>query len=698
MSEGSSGVTSGDTEEESIFLMCGVCRKPPANSSTAPAPKLLPCLHSFCFKCLEERFALQQQQQQQRQEQSTSGLPSSSHHRLKCPTCGQEFLVPPKGLGGFLDNQFLLENLGKGIRSEGIQNRVCTSCEDNSPATSYCLNCTDWLCDACVQAHQRVRVTKDHQIQSEEDYRASECVKQQKPMFCQVHSQEPLKLFCATCERLTCRDCQLLEHKDHKYQFITEAALGYRDFVKSQLNRLYEQAQPLTDSIREVDKATRGLHEREEGIADEIHKASETIIKAVKQREGVLIAELNALVHFKHKLLAKQSKDLKLMQKILQHNYGFTRHVLKNSSDMALLYSRKQLSSRIQNLLSLKYKVNPVTHSDLRCSIDTDKFCHVIGKLGTVITPSDKSVTGTSRAEYRMPGAPSVQTTAAYTVASHKSATTTAVSQPTALETLTSGNKHIFFKRSGVLNNYLTSRNFSGGPRVVTIPSASMTHPSGGTISISTKYAVSPMSSNSKPLGVTRRLSSAPPLRNTATISTPIDTGNRSTVPLRHFQNGIASLTKSSPPPRPASTGSSGGSHHSLSPVQQPGHNGWNSPESLVRNEVGTPSKQDKVLKLNPEVVATVAEAVAAAAADRDIKIPKLLHIKRSNSCNGISLTSPPEVKIKQEKLDSPEESLPYKSLQKPVSPLHLWGVFICLSVMYVSLCHTLCIYTVVIS
>ena len=42
----------------------------------------------------------------------------------------------------------------------------------------------------------------------------------QKPVFCDIHKQEPLKLFCETCDRLTCRDCQLLKHKDHKYDHI----------------------------------------------------------------------------------------------------------------------------------------------------------------------------------------------------------------------------------------------------------------------------------------------------------------------------------------------------------------------------------------------------------------------------------------------------------------------------------------------
>lgn len=386
MAEASSNITNEEQDEESLFMLCGVCRKASQDSN----PKLLPCLHSFCYNCLEERF--KQQQEQDPKPIVTSANGGQNISRLKCPTCGQEFLVPQRGITGFLDNQFMLESLTKQTRKKENTERVCTSCEDKSPATSYCLDCTDWLCDACVQAHQRVRVTKDHTVQTMEEYKASasSVSDDQRPIFCTVHTHEPLKLFCGNCEKLTCRDCQLLEHKDHKYQFVKESAVSYREYLRAQLNRLYEQAQPLTESIKDIEKAARGLQEREEVITAEIHQACETLVKAVKQRESVLVTELKALVHFKHKLLAKQNKDLRLMQKILQHNYGFTRHVLKSSSDMTLLYSKKQLSSRIQNLLSLKYKVNPVAHSDLKFSMDAEKMAAFIGKMGSVITPADK--------------------------------------------------------------------------------------------------------------------------------------------------------------------------------------------------------------------------------------------------------------------------------------------------------------------
>lgn len=44
--------------------------------------------------------------------------------------------------------------------------QCCTSCEDNAPATSYCVECSEPLCETCVEAHQRVKYTKDHTVRS----------------------------------------------------------------------------------------------------------------------------------------------------------------------------------------------------------------------------------------------------------------------------------------------------------------------------------------------------------------------------------------------------------------------------------------------------------------------------------------------------------------------------------------------------
>lgn len=48
--------------------------------------------------------------------------------------------------------------------------------------------------------------------------------------------QEKLSLFCETCDRLTCRDCQLVDHRDHKYKFANEIASETRSSLDVLLN------------------------------------------------------------------------------------------------------------------------------------------------------------------------------------------------------------------------------------------------------------------------------------------------------------------------------------------------------------------------------------------------------------------------------------------------------------------------------
>lgn len=87
----------------------------------------------------------------------------------------------------------------------------------------------------CFKAHQRLKITKDHIIKPKDEIASDrDNVKRGNKkipgyLFCTIHSHEQLSLFCQTCDRLTCRDCQLSEHRDHKYKFIHEIAAETRN-------------------------------------------------------------------------------------------------------------------------------------------------------------------------------------------------------------------------------------------------------------------------------------------------------------------------------------------------------------------------------------------------------------------------------------------------------------------------------------
>jgi hypothetical protein len=136
-------------------------------------------------------------------------------------------------MANVIDNMFISDHSvssGAGVLpADGRQaaSHMCTGCDENILANFYCNECTEWLCEPCAQAHRRVKVTKDHTVEPIDQVATNSMQGgavmaglRRRGLLCPVHLQEQLKLYCDTCSRLTCRDCQLVEHKDHKYQFV----------------------------------------------------------------------------------------------------------------------------------------------------------------------------------------------------------------------------------------------------------------------------------------------------------------------------------------------------------------------------------------------------------------------------------------------------------------------------------------------
>ncbi len=137
---------------------------------------------------------------------------------MRCPCCQQEC-----NLADAIANDFV-SNVDPNSSSDGCKSteddvKMCTGCEENIPGTSYCVECSEYLCDQCVQAHRRVKLTKEHTIvPKNEAQKPDEVLPGDKAviLMCPLHKYEALKLYCDTCDKLTCRDCQLHSHKEHK--------------------------------------------------------------------------------------------------------------------------------------------------------------------------------------------------------------------------------------------------------------------------------------------------------------------------------------------------------------------------------------------------------------------------------------------------------------------------------------------------
>ena len=86
---------------------------------------------------------------------------------------------------------------------------------------------------------RRVKITKEHTIKPKDSAPSQLALPlsaaEASELMCAQHPGEQLKLFCDTCDRMTCRDCQLVEHKDHRYFFVEEAGLKVGHYIFASL-------------------------------------------------------------------------------------------------------------------------------------------------------------------------------------------------------------------------------------------------------------------------------------------------------------------------------------------------------------------------------------------------------------------------------------------------------------------------------
>ncbi|BES90631.1 BBC [Nesidiocoris tenuis] len=320
--------TCEEREPDWSLFKCVACK---VTLTASDKSYLLECLHPVCNACLSS-FT-----------DSTSS--SSDEHPRQCPGCQVAYPNPT-----YIENKFVNDLLLTQDIPDDPEDVKCSN-HSESIATDWCDTCQAFICETCVAAHKQLRPTKDHSIKPKLEF--LETIKEKKPnrfIPCPEHPTELLTVFCASCNLMTCRDCQLAKHRAHDYAFLSEIANSTKEslqIIKNEIENFRYQVDAQMSEIVEVEtmisqQKSRVLNQ----IKDIVLKLTDTIRKSGTD----LMVKVDEICHNKSLEMSFKKEKLDASLRQIDHCSNFVRTVLELASDPVLVYSKEHIMNRLNHV------------------------------------------------------------------------------------------------------------------------------------------------------------------------------------------------------------------------------------------------------------------------------------------------------------------------------------------------------------
>ncbi|XP_076452306.1 uncharacterized protein LOC143287950 [Babylonia areolata] len=340
----------------SATLECPVC------SDIYTNPKLLGCNHIVCGKCITDWL------------EKTKGSGG-------CPLCRAPIMSPsPSPSASRHQLEELVDSLptdltimAKVANLKLLSSRhVCMYCDNNTPASSFCLQCSMKLCKACVKGHKKIPSLKNHDIE-QLDSLTSERLAEVTRSCCKTHEDRLAELYCCDHQELMCTVCATSSHRGcSEVMAIREAAMEKREHLRREAQRLREEEARMKAKT-EKQKARLAV------MRAKANRKFDDLRRCVERR----CQEVNDLIQAEEEQLALPQQNHVRAAALSQA--AVLDSLVGEAPDDALLDMGKAMTSRLHDLQQ-QAAATDLVQGPADVTVDSQKLTEVtsaIAKLGT---------------------------------------------------------------------------------------------------------------------------------------------------------------------------------------------------------------------------------------------------------------------------------------------------------------------------
>jgi len=310
-------------------------------------PRVLPCVHTFCLKCLMNYGKDRQ-------------VPGDV---LPCPLCRKVFTIPDDGLSGIQKN-FFMEKLIRVRKLSALQEAhqitcdICSSDESRAnnesakPASVYCVQCRQNYCDQCSQHHKRMRSSSSHTQVGIDEEDLTEILISISPAMCKQHRNEEIKVFCQDCKVAVCKMCYITSHETHGCSDIETLSRDLRKLVVTDTDKISEGIQKTGEVLPCLEKEKKELIEHLTEVQVEINTAADKLIEAVQRDRAKLLSKVEMIKLKRLKLLETAKQEVEQHMTALESLKRYSETLLSSGTDCDVTRSANSLHDRAGELMT----------------------------------------------------------------------------------------------------------------------------------------------------------------------------------------------------------------------------------------------------------------------------------------------------------------------------------------------------------
>ncbi|KAH3753344.1 E3 ubiquitin-protein ligase TRIM71-like [Dreissena polymorpha] len=314
--------------ENEETMECSLCLK---NFTT---PKLLPCFHTFCLRCLQEYVER-----------------NAHNQKFACPLCAFECVIPPGGGVDELQTNFYIKAAQTKLKIAA--NSPCEICNDGSRAERCCIECEQNLCANCSRSHLKMKSSRDHHLVSLTEKKNAGEGQVTSKTFCEKHKGDELGFYCRKCAIPICLRCKVTVHEQHTTEDLSDVASEIRVLLTDMLKCAQGVLPKFHGHLNDITYYNDHLEKEREKLKEEIVEQTKRLHATVDELSRKMVADVEDEYCVEMARLSTRRNMISDRTTSFSTQLHSANQVVCYGSDADIAWNRDSLAEQLQKMASL---------------------------------------------------------------------------------------------------------------------------------------------------------------------------------------------------------------------------------------------------------------------------------------------------------------------------------------------------------